>query len=77
MLLVQIIYSILQRYTYVGWEDTIVSGWGYSGLGSHVTDTLQWAKVPPPVSDATCDEAFDGIIYDDITITNSQICSGE
>ena len=50
----------MQRYTYFGWQDTIVSGWGTvsSILSiSSLPAVLQWAKVPP-VSDATCTQAY-------------------
>ena len=74
MLFAQIIYSKLQRYTYVGWKDTIVSGWGASGDAQNlvVVDTLQWVNVPP-VSDATCNEflSYDG------DKTSNMICAGK
>ena len=55
-LFAQIIYLILQN-TYVGWEDTIVSGWGttFAGIQS-LPDALQWVKVPP----VSCNQAVDG-----------------
>ena len=62
----------MQRYTYVDWEDTIVSGWGYtSSSSSSFTETLQWVKVPP-VSDDTCNQASSH----DGDITSNMICAG-
>jgi len=60
-----------QRYTYVGWEDTIVSGWGSLSSGGVFPSTLQWVKAPP-VSDATCNQpsSYDGLI------TADMICAG-
>ena len=62
----------LQRFTYVGWEDTIVSGWGRLSSAGEVSDTLQWVKVPP-VSDATCNQpnSYDG------ELTANMICAGK
>ena len=45
----------MQKYEYVGWQDTIVSGWGTLASGGSLSDTLQWVKVPP-VSDDTCNQ---------------------
>ena len=62
----------MQRYTYVGWEDTIVSGWGTLTSGGPQSNILQWANVPP-VSDATCNEflSYDG------DKTSNMICAGK
>jgi len=61
-----------ERYTYVGWEDTIVSGWGTLSSGGALSDILQWVKVPP-VSDATCNQpdSYNG------QITANMICVGQ
>ena len=60
------------KYSYVGWEDTIVSGWGTLSSGGVSPSTLQWVNVPP-VSDATCNQflSYDG------DITANMICAGE
>jgi len=60
-----------ERYTYIDWQDTIVSGWGTSSVGGQVEDTLRWVKVPP-VSDATCN---DPAVYNG-QITANMICAG-
>ena len=56
----------------MGWEDTIVSGWGTLSFGGVLSSTLQWVKAPP-VSDATCNQpnSYDG------TITANMICAGK
>jgi len=58
-------------YEYVGWNDTIVSGWGTLSSGGVLSDTLQWVKVPP-VSRTTCNQAssYNG------QITSNMICAG-
>ena len=63
---------MLQRYDYVGWKDTIVSGWGANFYGGNSVDTLQWALIPP-VARSTCND-FD---YYNGVVTPNQICAGE
>lgn len=58
-------------YDYVGWQDTIVSGWGTTSWGGFVSNTLKWVNVPP-VSRASCNQlsSYNG------AITNNMICAG-
>jgi len=60
------------KYTYEGWADTIVSGWGTTSSGGSTSNTLRYVKVPP-VSDATCNEpaSYNGQIFSD-----EMICAG-
>ena len=62
---------IMQRYTYIDWQDTIVSGWGTLSFLGSLPDVLQWVKVPP-LSDATCNQpsSYNG------QITANMICAG-
>ena len=65
----------MQRYTYIGWQDTIVSGWGTVSSIS-LPDVLQWAKVPP-VSDATCTQAYSSSLPAGTTWpADTTICTG-
>ena len=59
----------LQGYAYVGWQETLVSGWGTLSSGGVLPSTLQWVKVPP-VSTTTCNQAYSG------AITSNMICAG-
>jgi len=59
------------RYTYEGWVDTLVSGWG--NISSGVTSNRAHAAVVPPVPDATCNAAN---IYDGIIVSDQMICAG-
>jgi len=61
-----------ERYTYEGWADTVVSGWGTISSGGAVSSTLKYVKVPP-VSDATCNAADS---YDGIIVSDQMICAG-
>ena len=67
----------MQRYTYIGWQDTIVSGWGGLSADPFVLPAvLQWAKVPP-VSDATCTQAYSSSLPADTTWpADTTICTG-
>merc|ERR1719225_2277580 len=58
-------------YDYVGWEDTIVSGWGTLSSGGVLSDTLNYVVVPP-VSRTTCNQAssYNG------QVTANMICAG-
>jgi len=47
------------KYAYVGWADTITSGWGTTSSGGSLASTLRYVKVPP-VADDTCFAAFSG-----------------
>jgi len=60
------------RYTYEGWADTIVSGWGTISSGGAISNTLKYVKVPP-VADATCNatDSYDGDI-----VSDQMICAG-
>ena len=61
------------KETYVGWQDTIVSGWGSRATGGPtVGGTLQYARVPP-VSDRTCNqpESYNG------RVTSGMMCAGK
>ena len=58
-----------QGYAYVGWQETLVSGWGTLSSGGVLPSTLQWVKVPP-VSTTTCNQAYNG------AITSNMICAG-
>jgi len=60
------------KYTYVGWADTIVSGWGTTSSGGSISNTLRYVKVPP-VSDATCNEPAS---YNGQIISSQMICAG-
>ena len=62
---------MMQRYTYIDWQDTIVSGWGTLSFLGSFPDVLQWVKVPP-LSDATCNQpsSYNG------QITANMICAG-
>ena len=53
---------MIQRFTYLGWQDTIVSGWGSGSYDydydlSNILPTLNWVQVTP-VSDETCGDAL-------------------
>ena len=48
---------LLQKLTYVGWNDTLVSGWGTTSSGGSLATTLRYVKVHP-VADDTCFAAF-------------------
>ena len=73
---------MIQRLTYTGWQDTIVSGWGadhfdyddyFDNFRNHehnVSGNLKWVQVVP-VSDDTCSDAFSYPFPDHV------ICAGE
>ena len=65
-------YFLSQGYEYVGWQDTIVSGWGASFFGGGSVDILQWVNVPP-VARSTCNQ-FD---YYNGVVTANMICAGK
>ena len=82
---------VLQHYEYVGWEDTITSGWGTTSSGGSISTVLQYVKVPP-VSNDTCLDAFNAYLeqfsnyeyyyynYGEIENpydNNSMICAGK
>jgi len=60
------------KYTYEGWADTIVSGWGTTEFQGSISNTLQYVKVTP-VSDATCNEPAS---YNGQIISDQMICAG-
>ena len=62
-----------QKYTYEGWADTLVSGWGTIVSGGDISNTLKYVKVPP-VSDATCNAADS---YGGSIVSDQMICAGE
>ena len=62
-----------QKYTYEGWADTLVSGWGTIESGGEISNTLKYVKVPP-VSDATCNAADS---YGGSIVSDQMICAGE
>ena len=52
--------------SYVGWEDTIASGWGLTSVDDYYyyydsPNTLQYVKVPP-VADEVCSAGIDTFI---------------
>ena len=64
---------MIQRFTYLGWQDTIVSGWGSESFDYDQPDlsgNLKWVQVAP-VSDDTCSDAFGYPFPDHV------ICAGE
>ena len=63
---------MLQDYEYVGWQDTVVSGWGTLSSGGVLSDTLNYVEVPP-VSRTTCNQAssYNG------QVTANMICAGK
>ena len=63
---------MLEGYEYVGWQDTIVSGWGTLSSGGVLSDTLNYVEVPP-VSRTTCNQpsTYDG------QVTANMICAGK
>jgi len=60
------------KYTYEGWADTVVSGWGTISSGGAISNTLKYVKVPP-VSDATCNAAAS---YAGSIVSDQMICAG-
>lgn len=62
-----------QKYTYEGWADTVVSGWGTIAYQGETSNTLKYVKVPP-VSDATCNAADS---YGGSIVSDQMICAGE
>ena len=62
-----------QKYTYEGWADTLVSGWGTISSGGSISNTLKYVKVPP-VSDATCNSADS---YNGQIVSDAMICAGQ
>ena len=65
--------GMIQRFTYTGWKDTIVSGWSSESFDYDQPDlsgNLKWVQVAP-VSDDTCSDAFDYPFPDHV------ICAGE
>ena len=80
-----------QNYEYVGWNDTITSGWGTTSSGGFLSTILQYVKVPP-VSKETCQDAltsytsqlyeYNQYDYNEYEVTNpfdedSMICAGK
>ena len=63
---------MLEEYEYVGWDDTVVSGWGTLSSGGVLSDTLNYVVVPP-VSRTTCNQAssYNG------QVTANMICAGK
>ena len=48
--------------SYVGWEDTIASGWGVTSYDDYdLPNTLQYVKLPP-VADEVCSAGIDTFI---------------
>lgn len=60
------------KYTYEGWADTVVSGWGTIAYQGETSNTLKYVKVPP-VSDATCNAADS---YGGSIVSDQMICAG-
>ena len=61
-----------QKFTYEGWADTVVSGWGTISSGGAISNTLKYVKVPP-VADGVCNAADS---YNGGIISDQMICAG-
>ena len=51
----------IKRMSYVGWEDTIASGWGTTSSSGDLPNILQYVKLPP-VSDETCSAGINSFL---------------
>jgi len=64
----------IKKYTYEGWADTMVSGWGHvSPTDETGSNTLKYVKVPP-VSDTACAATEPGMGPFD---TDTMMCAGK